>query len=373
MKTLITIIKTLILFSMAYNDQQVLENLRENKPIEDIKFFHSKNEVGKYISKSFIQILNYLRNEISNDFIDVLLNKVLFYSTQLIGLCLTNPDFYLVGLRRGLQKNLNPNLNLIDIEESSTSDKDSKKLITMLDDACIILEEKYALFFNYKCKLSEIAVVIKIMIIDIFLVIIKSDKDIQAELNLTRISFMQGFTEEKKYTTKRRSQIPFMIEEYIKEDNNLSFEKEVHFNPKEKSFIYNYNDEEAKYNMLMLKSNFIFTIAKFLKILWRNSSLLKEKTENIDADNSVINSILKLFYFFVYKNPDNAIVCLSSEMISCLSSVESKSSLKIFVFYLHCLEILKDQKFELVFSNNIVKSLGNFFISFEVIFLFNNI
>jgi len=94
--------------------------------------------------------------------------------------------------------------------------------------------------------------------------------------------------------------------------------------------------------------------------------MLKDKTENIDADNSLITSILKLFYFYVYNNPDNVIICLSTEIVMCLTSVESKNSLKIFEFYLHCLEILKEAKFELSFSNNIVKSLSSFFLDFEV-------
>jgi len=359
----------LIYFAISYNDSLILKNLYEKQTIDETKFFHSKNEVGKYISKSCIHVLNYLRNQIINNNKDnFLLKEILFYSTQLISLCLINPDFYLVGLRRGLQKNLEKNLMLISDKETGAD----KELLSFLDSTSIILEEKYELFYNFECKLSEIAVIIKIMIMDLFKKIQKTGY-IMASEEAVEPSFPSVISyqndEDKNMisgTKKKMIDLSHTNANLKMNREDTFFGESEYFKEKitKKRTMFEFSEEETKFNSLMLKSNFVFSVVKFLKIM--ASTNFNEKKENLDSDDSLINSILKLLYFFVDNNPDNCIIAICSHILNCLTNVENKNALKIFTFFHHCLKIITNNGFELTFTTTIVQVLGNFFFSFIV-------
>ena len=356
---------------MNYNDNLILKNLLEKQTINETKFFHSKNEVGKYISKSSIQILNYLRNQIimtdsSED--KFLLKEILFYSTELINLCLVNPDSYLVGLRRSLQKNLEINLMLINDEENASE----KELLSFLDSTTIILEEKYELFHNFECKLSEIAHIIKIMIMDMFKKIQKAGFIMvseEIEQSFPLITYIND--ENKNMVTKKQSLLRNISSLYHSGVASIFFDDLDKDITKEKKSStntpYEFTDEEIKSNSLMLKSNFIFSVVKFLKIM--KSTNISNK-EDIDPNDSLINSIFKLLYFFVEKNPDNCVIAIGSHMLNFLTNVENKDALKIFNFFHHCLIIIADNGFELTFTSTIVQVLGNYFFTFLVSLIF---
>ena len=57
--------KTYIYFSLNYNDDIVLENLSGSSN-DNYNFLHSKNNIGKHVSKNILQLVDYLRKVIEN-------------------------------------------------------------------------------------------------------------------------------------------------------------------------------------------------------------------------------------------------------------------------------------------------------------------
>jgi hypothetical protein len=349
--SLLNIVKTLIYFSLSYNDNTVYENLFDSSYTQEIKFIHSKNDVGKYISKNCINILNYIRGEMETN-TDENIKTVLLYSTQLLSLCLNSQDFYLVGLNRDCSRNVEIYCRLI---KNQVSQKE-QSFLDYLESLSTQLETKYDDFFNFRLTIKMLNSFIKKAIQEFFTYINQQEfrspnfgNDISNyahDNSEAAIRLHPGDDTENKLSFFRKKTKIF---------SNLKDLKEL----KAGGMLGSYEEfTEKQLRMLIIKSNFIYSLIKIIEI----NSFYKESRQMSDYDESIVENTLKVLYFFIHDYPDNAIIALSTEILKCLATVSIDSCEKVLDFIYACLHIISIYDYELPYSYKAIKIVKKIFM-----------
>ena len=358
-KALTDIMQTLIYFALAYNDQNIFNNLNDNIDI-NAKFFHTKNEMGKYISKNCINVLNHIRKDMENEYKDKYLKKILIYSNKLLSLCLNSQDFYLIGFKKCLDKNLEYTTKL----SKNQLTKKENEFVNHLDNLAKELEEKYADYYNFKINIKILNLSVKKEIISFFNFInIKESNIIDiSKLNVSveenYESMMKMNKEELNHSFHDHKTASGL--EYFKKRAKL-FETWQKTHMADSEFNNNINNDLTEFScrFLMNKSNFIFSLVKVLEI---NSIFYEGKKNMGDIDESVLEMILKVLYFYIINNPDNAIISLSRGIVGPLITVSTINVSKVLDFLYCCVYTISAHKYELAYSYKYVKILRGLFI-----------
>ncbi len=304
-----------------------------------MKFFHTKNDVGKNVSKSCLQLINYIRIEIESNFdpSNNSLFKIINLANQLLSLSILNSDFYLIGLKRNIDKFSETYIKFI---KNKFKPKELE-FITYLQTQYSKLEKKIFEYYNYQIKYSELAELLFNNIDDFFE---KINIDFSPPENLN------------------------LLTDSIVEDNDkiLGKSKKKVF---AKSLTINSNDNDlneinvADYKILLNKSYYIFSLTKIWGIFYNdNKEQSKQKLED-----KLVERVLKVLYFYVDDNPDNCILALSSEILNVFTLADGRNSYKILEFLIYNLDILRKHHFEISSSQNWINaaylvfrnSLGN--------------
>ena len=354
-----------------------MQNINQLNKEFNFKFLHSKNELGKNISKYCINIMNYFNKDLTNDFIhDVssnlsesrssgdfnndemeiirekkfslksnddlkelykdknkILKKILVNTIKILSLFVNNPDFYQIGLRR----NINLSKNEINSMYLNGFLKYNKKddFINFQESCFSILELEIYKYFNFKLGISELIGSLERIIQEFFKFIDKFD--ITIPIN-------------NKNKIKRHPN-----SESIYKDENKTFHKLTNIDSKVSDkqilLIKDNSYKIKKYQILMNKSFLIFTIIKILKIYYNSEQLNRD----FKQENKLLSAIMKLLYFYVDNNPDNCIIVLSIQILSVLISVSPNNLEIILNFLFSCLKCISVNKFELVSSLKLVK------------------
>jgi len=377
-----------------------MKNLYGDYDQNNVKFFHSKNELGKYISKNCINILNYINNDLNNDFIveqknvkDVkkehsvisessneskdsiedlnekspdqkrketekiekqieenqdlsrdkktTLKKILTYSTQIISLCLNNNDFYLVGLRRNtnvVTNELNLNLILGIFSESENS------FFKYLESQFHNLEQLIYLYFNFEIRFEKLVETVETIITNFFYYIDLSDYNFSKEKNQKKTN-----KNEKKnmsyYSAASNNLNKNEEHKSLQQDNSEEFENKGSFDEKYTKI--------QKYRVLINKSPLLFSLVKVLKILYEMEA--EKRDQNLE--HRLLNSILRLLHFYIEENPDNCMVVLSKQILSVIAEADHSCIEKILGLAYCCLKCMCNHEFEVVSSLKWIEQL----------------
>ena len=315
------IVKTLIIFAVYTNDIIVQSSLKpKSKTSEEKKFFHSKNELGRFILKDCILLVNYVRADIElNNKHDTIVKKLLELSTKLMSLSFSNPDFYIVGLRRSLNHNAELYYNMINNNFTSGDER----FIKFIQEKFSKMESTLFEYFNFQVKFSDLEKLLHCSVDDFF-------KIVGGDYKIPEIA--------KK------------------------FEKSKNLRP----LVEYPEDSHERYRVLMNKSYFAFSIAKYLDIFYNE---VQEISSQIEIENKLIDKVLKFLYFYVENNPDNCIIGLSTAILSHLSAARGPNSLNFLIFIYYCMYIIASEKYELSTTKKwlryahkaYINSLVNFF------------
>jgi len=417
---IIKITKSLLFFAIGYNDNMVLKNtlMTNGKIFETLNFYFSKNEVGKYVSKNCIDILNYIRKDIfeknntddtiskpsskkvdhnnakkenkvgfmpknkilierdefedeeereqkilkqlkeqerkdeevdnivddffmkkkektladffkkgeirqTNDELIRITNeiriKLVEYSSILISLSMGGDDYYIYGLRRCINNNVDLNINIIKNINLRHVEKD---FIIFLDQKTEIMESLYENFFKFDTTLKEVTDEISEIIDDFFL-----------KINCKSANFLSKDNEENFIKDKQTR---------IFTNTKTIRENEIPFN---------------KCRFLLNKSNFIYSILKIV-----NFSKGKE-----DINGFLLNKVIQLISFYCEDHPDNIVLTFSQEILFALCNFPPDYAEKIFDLFISCLKILIKNDFEMTYSVNFIKTVTMYFLNIRVI------
>jgi hypothetical protein len=335
LKILKNITKTLVYFALHHNDKIVLMTLENQIDINGIKFVHTRNEIGKHISKNVILILNFMRNDVETNIEDDkvpmnteqheedsdtkeeflrithirhLAKNVMFLGYQLLNVFIGKEDYFTPGLKRCLSTNLEFYRKLIN-EPGLIKDKE-RKLLGFLKDQENQLLALYESYFNFDIKFEEMASFANKSINDLFVEVDKTGYK-QPSVDL----FSGSENEEVQIIQKLKN-------------------KQDRFN----------------YNLVMTKSNYLQVICRILEF--------PEAKKSLSYDS--IDLILKLLYYFTENEPDNCMIGLSSDILYALFEINPNYSEKILDYIINCLKTLYFYKYEFTFSKFIRK------ISFDI-------
>lgn len=349
------IVKTLLFFCFYYNDKHINSYINSNDS-SNYKFLHGKNEIGKIISKICVKIINNLNHS------DKSYKKLILYSNNLLGLCMSNEDFYTAGLKRDLEHNLNYYLK---IANDQLTPKENKFILTMKDlskDLEILIND----FYNLKCDHKELCVGYKNIIHIFFNSIASNGNEINFSTNMNLSSKNNLISNNNNFNSNfnpninnfintvninnasslDRAQQSFLIPD--RSNGELNMENPINNLNRKKSAIYNnyiseeknkndYNfnfkfngssqndgsscssSQEETFRILMIKSNFIFSLVKFL--LLESSSKCESTIEDTELESSTIDLILKVLQFFVKENVPNSIILMTSDVLRALKNV----------------------------------------------------
>jgi hypothetical protein len=293
------IVKTLICFAINSNDIIILNSLNPyTRMTEEKNFFHCKTELGDLIIKNCILLTNYIRSDIEiNKKDDKKIKNILDLSTKLMNLSYTNPDFYFVGLRRSLNKHVDLYYKIINNE---FQEEDDDKFFHLIQEKYTKMESSLFEYFNFNKNYNELEKILNNAVTEFF--------------------------------------------DYVGEDYNIpNLEKGKKVKSKSLS-EENDNKIYEKYRVIMNKSFFHFSVAKFINIFYNE---IIEITMLKDKENKIIDTVLKVLYFYVEENPDNCLTALSSAVLTNLSAMSGPNSDKILKFIHYCIHTLAINKYEL--------------------------
>jgi hypothetical protein len=372
-RVLVHITKTLLFFSFYYNDKNLISSLNSND--NSYKFLHGKNEIGKIISKICIKIINNV-NHAEKSY-----KKLILYSNNLLSLCMSNEDFYLAGLKRDLGLNLNFYLK---IANDQLTIKESK-FVSTLKDLAKELEILIDDFYNMKSDHKILCMGFRNIIQLFFNSMVNSSNDMTLSNN-QNISSKNNFNSNNKEnnfintvninnpSSLDRAQQSFLIPD--RSNSELNMENPINNLNRKKSAIYNNFMTEEKnknfnftnfilqdgggtgsssssnyeeiYRILMVKSNFIFSLVKFL--LLESASKCESTIDDVELESSTIDSILKVLQFFVQGNVHNCIILMSSDILRALKNVPLAYCGRVLDLLHGVLMSIAKSKYEIPFS-----------------------
>lgn len=381
-KALNHIIKTLIYFAISYNDQNVLTFLKDGYDSEEVKFFHSKNEIGKNVTKNCINVLNLVRRDHpgkKEEIQDKKSKSILFHCTQLLSLCLNNEDFYGVGLKRDLSNHFEGYWRMV--KDSLTERQ--KLFIEHLDLLTTELERRYMDYFNFNIDMKQLSVTVKFQVTSFFNYI--NEKEMPDEEDIDQVSgdksqlidssmmsnnfnmSMDKSLQPLKYDTNLNANfnlnIPSSPVKNLKTPDEMNFPRgsrssiSPNMSPggksrKNRGKKKKHLKSDEHYRVLMIRSYFVYSLVKFIQIY--NQEKMSNKNF-IEAEEATIDSILKVLYFFINKTPANAVIVLSTDIISALSAVSIAYIYKVTKLVYDCFVILAEEKHQLAYSYKYVK------------------
>jgi hypothetical protein len=326
------ICKTLLYMSLNYNDS-FLQTLVENviKP-EDVKFFHLKNPIAKGITRNCIQILNYTKNcntqkAINNEEIHLLTHtpkenstprerrisvykdcferdyseatkNILSRSTEIISLCLNNPDVYIIGLKRLVN---NPDLIFYSKILKNSLLPNETSFVEYLNNSRMDIESDILGYYNFTVSIKDL-------------------------VNNTVNSIATIFS--KNQINYSFPQIEFNYDFIVTENHK----KNERFMKIRNSSVHSYKS----FRILMNQSPYIHCIIKVLSIF--NKCPFDIHEEKNELELKLLDSIFKILYFYVEDNPDNCIAILTKKFLNELLKVNDNSIEKILSFQYYCLK-----------------------------------
>lgn len=346
-----------ILFLVYYQNDQILESfLRSKREISKVNFFHSNSEVGKLVNKNCINILNFVRYQKrleETKEMKKLMKKVLVYSTKITAISINYPDFYLIGLRRLMDKNNELYLNYL----SNNFTSSEKTFLDFVKTKTSELEATYSNYFNFQLKENELVKKV-----------VESIKGFFDHVGLP--NFNSSCSEvasnyfENSVALKENREI-YLI---AKDDRNTKkvypISKTVYLESSlantKKREIENVQSNELKLKILINKSNFLFTVVKSLSILSMSKDFQQKTKEETAVNNSTVDDVLfeeviRFLYYYIEDNVHNCMFILTSPILKTFENI-GKCQIGRFMEYLHhVLHMILKNNVELTGNKDILR------------------
>ena len=242
-----------------------------------------------------------VNNEINKKEYNNSIKNVLRLCTQIIGLCLNNPDFYIIGMKRLLSNKTDLELYTKIINGNLSSNE--KGFVVFLNNKFLDLENDLFGYYNFNLNIKD--------------------------LTLNTIKNIESFFE----TNQIEYKIPIININYSF-DKGKDYMNDIKFNPNHRNL-----------RVLMNKSSYLSSISKVLSIFNEYSFEIQE--EKYKLEEKFLELIMKLFYFYIEDNADNSVVMLSKIFSNSLVKVNNKHIVKIISFQFMCFKWIIKGKLEI--------------------------
>ena len=263
----------------------------------------------------------------------------------LISLSMGGDDYYIYGLRRCINKNIDYNVNLI----KNNINQNERDFVNFIEQKTDLLENLYEEFFSFRVGVKAVTEAISDIIENFFLKI--NCNSTYSEYVPNGNDNSNTFEEEIGCDENPNSDVP---------DNNYNFIKD------KKTRIFNENNQINKsgdtpsfhqYRFLVNKSNFLYTIIRVINFITKSNKTI---------DSTIYNKIMQLICFFCDDHPDNVVIIFSHEFLFSLCKFPIDHAEKIFDFFIVCLRTLIKYEYELTYTVKIVKIITTYFININV-------
>ena len=348
-------IKILMFIVFYTNDNQIERCLKGNIDINNVNYFHLKNPLSKVINRSLINIMNfskrYYEKMEDNEFsLSILahknlkkMKKILEYALDMISFSLNYSDLYLIPLRNLLGSQTNTLMKFL-TNDLNVNEND---FVEFLNKETLEVEKKYNDFFQLNIEINALMEFVKISL-ERFFTFTGTNEFKPIHLKLSGSSSDE---EDSQNSFKNLSNIIFVNKEKSKKikiypSGNKVFHMDNHDNDQMLKNILHSN-----YRILINKSFYLFTILKFLKILfdYNKKKLIKVKLE---LNDDIFDLIIKLIYFYTENNPENCIVILSSDFSFTFNTVDKRKFDKLIDLFINCFKTLRIKNHK--FSKNLM-------------------
>ena len=308
-----------------------MENLSGSSN-DNYNFLHSKNNIGKHVSKNILQLVDYLRkvienskNSISEKSINTkTLEKITYFSNELISLYISNPDYYVVGLRRTIDKNSEIYIRFINNQFKPKE----LEIISYLQEQYSSMEKKIFEYYNYTLNFSDLLDFLFHSVDSLFE---KINIDFKPPENVNLLT-ENAFNDNDKILQKSKSKLKV----FSAPTSNIANQQ-----------IELQTNDNVDYKMIINKSYYIFSLTKIWSIYYNEPDAQRTKK----LEDKLLDKVLKVLYFYVDQNPDNCILALSTEILNVFVDVDCRNSDKILEFIYFCLNILQKNNFEIASSS----------------------
>ena len=353
---MLSMTKAIIFIVYFLNDKLVEKYIKNDDPSEKISFFHGKNESSSLIYRNTISILNFIhinyekKNKNDNDmeengdneFYKIKNNKKikksLKFSIELTSLVSNNIDNYLIGFRKLLDQNKKIYLDFL----SNNLSKDDLSFVDFLTKQTKLLENIYTDYYSLNITFYEMKQAIQSIINEFFSII------------------------------KSKINLPDLNESFIDDDNDDKIQEDTHLIKETKiktQKIYKKNKllNNSKYQLLMNKSFFVFSLVKFVKIQNEFEKISRENCVELPlVDYKIYDEILKVLYFYTKDNSDNCSIALGSEFVYMTEDMNKLQIMKFIDFEINCLNIIKRHNYQLISISPLINSIKEISLKLNV-------
>ena len=326
---LINISKCLLNLPNSYNDLIVLKYIKEktilkNEELENIKFLHSHNEIGKNIAKCSINIIYYITKEQENSKSKVS-QKIINLLTQLISLYINNTDYFLIGLERDSGQDC-VNYAKIILNLQNKEEEDFLSILKSSEDEIINNQNKFLL-----CSIE------KTDMIRIF------------ESNVTKIINAISHIEHSDNIMK-------LIQ--FESPSEEMFKKFICFNQEDISKNKIINNHQCDYQLMLNNCFILNTLINTINLL-ENSAEFYLKEGHLSEE--IIENVFRILKFYINDNIDNCLVGVSISFLTSLGNIPEIYAIKYFNYCDYAFEYLSHSEFEFTFSVNYIISIKKYF------------
>jgi hypothetical protein len=307
-KLFLKILKILRIFCMTYNDQ-VIKNIlptKDDSKLENVQYLHTKSDLGKLVSRITISILNIITKEYPTEMdltIELIYKEIIKRGSDILSSLTIDRDVYLVSLKK-IDYNTDYYFKLLFVGMS----EDEKRIVNTLDQTTDKIENSYQRFYEFSIVSREVNSIIVNAVQEFFDITNENSNNI-IDLNKTKNTFSY-----------------LNIENYDLLENGQNRNK--------RDLSGENKGPSDKYRNILYGTRFLFTILKSIKVM-------------NDVNDDTMDNIYKLLWFFVGHNPENAIICLTSQIFRPLIALPDKYASNNFQFFLHCFKVIASNDYEL--------------------------
>ena len=328
-------IKCLLYMCYYYNDNVLKTYLNNELSLNQIFYFHSKNETSKMIYKNNSHILllcrtihqKYVINKKDDDSagvggsdavilkqtanrirlqIDKFHNKIMFMSTDITAMTLNDPDAYQFGLKRLLNINSTCYHNYI----NNHFNNNENKIIDELKKMCKDIENLYQKYFLFEITNKDIQDFIVHQITNFFNLV--DCNDFSPPFNINDFA-------------KKKARKSSILNIFLKNNDNK----------KDNSKLI-----QANNRILINKTPIVFTLIKSLSMILTSIFYNKEYESEYNNEQKIsteyINKLFKFLGYYVYENSDNCLIILTDRILKSFLMLNTDN----IVYFINLLEYM---------------------------------
>lgn len=317
--------KCLLQFPNIYNDNIILRLLSDKQIIKhedllSIKFFHTNNEIGKFVGKNILNIIYLVSKDIDNENLnDNLLyikNKILKSCSNLICIYINEDDYYINGLEKDIFERKNDFINILFNENKG--DEEFEYHLYNFEKEIIDLETNLISCNITQCSFSKLYE--------------KVIKEISQFL-LNKSNFSSNYLN-------------------FKMENNDEINKFLNYNDKN---IKTYSSDNKYIKNFQIYSNKCFIIHHIISSL----SLI---TNECFLSEDLIYNIFNILKSYVSSSSSNCQLTLSSIFQKYINNLPRVYSIYYFNFYVYIFDFLGLNNIKVNLSIDFIENIYFYFI-----------